>query len=66
MYEAVENPDSEDDAVAELEELDLDGNPIYHDEDDQLDYPETEKKFGEVVVIMKHIQKGTSSQLLPW
>jgi uncharacterized protein (DUF779 family) len=42
---------------ADVEELELDGSPIYQD-DDQFDYPETEKKFGEVVVVMKHIQKG--------
>lgn len=50
-------------AVAEeLEELDVDGNPIY-DDDDHFDYPHTEKKFGEVVVVMKHIQKGTKSMV---
>ena len=46
-------------AEVELEELDLDGSPIYHDEDEHFDYPETEKAFGEVVVVMKHIQKGS-------
>jgi len=63
MYEPVESRDSADEAAAELEELDLDGNPIYHDEDDLFDYPDTEKQFGEVVVVMKHIQKGTRPQL---
>ena len=50
----------EHDSISEdLAELDLDGNPVYHDEDDTFDYPQTEKQFGEVVVVMKHIQKGT-------
>lgn len=50
--------EAENDYLEEIQ--DVDGNPIYHDEDDTFDYPDTEKQFGEVVVIMKHIQKGTT------
>lgn len=57
-YEYLE-PAGVDETRHELAELELDGSPVYHDEDDNFDYPQTEKQFGEVVVVMRHIQKGT-------
>jgi hypothetical protein len=59
MYERVGVDHEVEEVGTEFEELDLDGNPVYHDEDDKFDYPDTDKQFGEVVVIMKHIQKCT-------
>lgn len=56
-YEPIQAESLEDD----LQELDVDGNPIYHDEDDTFDYPDMEKQFGEVVVVLKHLQKCTPS-----
>lgn len=53
-------PAGADEVRHDLAELELDGNPIYDDDEDNFDYPQTEKQFGEVVVVMRHIQKCTT------
>lgn len=57
-YEYLEPLDDEP-LSGQLSELDLGGDPVFEDDTDNFDYPQTEKQFGEVVVVMRHIQKGT-------